>query len=155
MLKEKTSWLLLAILFTFDNIISYWAIAYKGGHEGNLLIAGVVEKYPLLYFLCIPLTLVIMLGIAWLIEKTATFILKKLNIKNLSDLRKIIVGAMVVYWVIANSSINAVFLTGYRIEIEVFTKIIWPLVTGVGILAAFAYSIFLLNQSNRISKNTS
>ena len=54
LLSQKTSWIVLLLLFTFDDVFSYFAVTRMGGHEANKLIAFAVEKYPLLYALCLP-----------------------------------------------------------------------------------------------------
>ena len=58
-LPKKLSWILLTSFFVFDNFVSYWAVVYRGGREANLVIAWLVEKYPVLYFVCIPAQIVI------------------------------------------------------------------------------------------------
>ncbi len=55
---KKVSWILLTLYFTFDNVVSYWAVTRMGGRELNSVIAPWVETYPLLYFLAIPAELI-------------------------------------------------------------------------------------------------
>lgn len=125
LLRKKTAWVLLIILFIFDNVVSYFAIKYWGGHEGNFLIAFIVEKYPLLYFLCIPLEIVIVFLIIWTIEQVLLKIFKKWQNRD-EVLERIILWITVIYWAVANSSMNLFFLIGLRLPVKVwlFTSIL-------------------------------
>lgn len=116
LLTKKTSWLILFTFFVFDNIVSYFAVKYLDAKEGNYLLAPVVEAYPLLYFLCIPLSVIIMYLLFKVIVKITVPLIKKLKLKNREILERIVLNAMVVYWAVGNSSGNVVFLLGYRID---------------------------------------
>lgn len=134
--SKKISWALLTLLFTFDNFLSYFAISYFGGREANLAIAYWVEKYPLLYFLCIPLTIFIMYIIFRILLKIALWIFKKREVKKVL-IERIILGSMVIYWAVANSSLNIAFLIGHRQPASM-----WALTSAAGILLALSYFFF-------------
>jgi hypothetical protein len=73
-LPKKVSWILLTAYFVFDNVVSYVAVTRMGGREANLVIAPLVETYPLMYFLCIPAELIgayliVLLLRKWIDEK--------------------------------------------------------------------------------------
>ena len=120
-LSKKLSWLLLTSFFIFDNFVSFWAVVYRGGREANLVIAWLVEKYPVLYFVCIPAQIVIIYFIVkWLTRFAA---------------EKIILTALVIYWPIANSSMNLAFLLGHRQPGRN-----WLILTVVGIIFAVIYA---------------
>ena len=126
-LPKKLSWILLTSFFIFDNFVSYWAVVYRGGREANLAIAWLVEKYPLLYFVCIPAQVVIIYFIVkWLTRFAA---------------EKVILTALVIYWPISNSSMNLAFLLGHRQPGKN-----WLILTAVGIFLAVLY---VLHNRNR------
>lgn len=124
-LPKKISWILLTVYFVFDNIVSYWAVTRMGGRELNWVIAPLVEKYPLLYFLCIPAELI---G-AYVI---VSFLRKWID-------EKIILTAAAIYWPIANSSLNLLFLIGFR-----GMGYLWGKITGIGLIIALSYSLFAI-----------
>lgn len=138
MFSKKTSWFLLASLFTFDAIISYWAIVYRSAHEANPVIKVIVEKYPLLYFLTIPaLVLIIYLG-----YKGLCLLANKIFSGASKDkIEKVILSALVMYWILGNSSINFLFLFGLRQPAWV-----WYLTTSLALIPASFYSYFLLRK---------
>ena len=128
-LNKRLSWFLLTSFFIFDNLVSYYAVTYRGGREANLAIAWLVEKYPLLYFVCIPAQIVIIYFIVkWLTRLTA---------------EKIILTALVIYWPIANSSMNLAFILGHRQPAKN-----WLVFSLVGILLAVVY---VLSQNRKRS----
>lgn len=110
------------------------------GIEGNLLIAPIVEKYPVLYFPIIPLTVFIMFIIVKIILRLCEKILKKWVV-NREILERIILVATVIYWAVTNSSMNLVFLLGYRVEISF---LFYPTIFGIS-LASF-YAIYMLQE---------
>lgn len=124
-LPKKVSWTLLTAYFFFDNVVSYVAVTRMGGREANLLIAPWVETYPLLYFLCIPAELVGAYCIVSLLRKWID--------------EKIILTAAVIYWPIANSSLNLLFVLGFR-----HLGYLCGTFTLVGFLVALSYGIFSL-----------
>lgn len=110
--SKKTSWILLTLLFVFDNLLSYWAIVYRGAHEANLSIAWLVEKYPLLYFLCIPLTLILI----YVLDKFFVMLVKKIFKKVKEEVaERVILASIVFYWAIGNSSFNLFYLLGWHL----------------------------------------
>jgi len=104
MLPKKVSYILLTLFFIFDNIVSYWAITKMGAHEADLLIAPFVEKYPILYFVCLLFEIVGLI--------LAVLILKHFVLKE--SVRKIIFTSFVIYWSFGNSSVNLAYLIGLR-----------------------------------------
>lgn len=142
LLQKRIAWILLTLLFIFDNVVSYYGVKYLNGREGNLLIAPIVEKYPELYFLCIPLTVVIMIIIAKVLKMVTMKILKKWKF-NEKLVEQIILSALVFYWVIANSSWNFIFLLGVRMPIHIF-NFLWPILTFAGLFLGLIYGFFLL-----------
>lgn len=124
-LPKKVSWILLTIYFIFDNVVSYWAVTQMGGRELNAVIAPLVEMYPFLYFLCIPTELI---G-AYLI---VLFLRKWID-------EKIILTAAVIYWPIANSSMNLFFILGFR-----HLGYLWGPFTAIGFVVSLSYGLFTL-----------
>lgn len=141
--RRRTSWLLLTSLFVFDNIVSYFAIARWGGHEGNLIIAPLVEKYPLLYFLAIPVTLAIMLAIVRVILVVSMYILRTWKV-NRGVIERIVLTSVVIYWAVGNSSMNLFFLIGHRQKLYV-----WGLTSLMGVLLGFVYGLIALMATQR------
>lgn len=129
-LPKKVSWILLTTYFTFDAVVSYWGITKMGGREANLVIAPYVEKYPLLYFLCIPL------------ELLGGYIIVRI-LQKWIDERIVLTGAAI-YWPIANSSLNLLFLLGFR-----HMGYLWSYLIVSGIVAAVAYATFTLKSNGR------
>lgn len=134
--NKKILWLFLIILFTFDDIFSYYAIKYLHGKEANLLIARFVEQYPLLYFLLIPITVLIVYLIYYIIKCIVLVILKKYFKKKIIE--RVVLGGLVVYWFIGNSSVNIIFLFGYRINN------MWSRTMILGLLMAVFYAAVML-----------
>ncbi len=137
-LQKKTSWILLSLLFLFDAIVSYWGVVYMHGREADLLIASVVEKYPILYFPLAP----VLVGIIYVLEKSITkgaaiFILKRWRFTDENILERILLSAIVLYWAVGNSSDNMIFILGYRIsDIWVRTALVAIPITLLYILYA-------------------
>lgn len=121
-LNKRLSWTLLTLFFIFDNFVSYYAVTYHGGREANLAIAWLVEKYPLLYFVCIPGQIVIIYFIVKWLTRFAS--------------EKVILTALVIYWPIANSSMNLTFILGHRQPAKN-----WLMFTAVGVLLAVVYAL--------------
>lgn len=141
-LSEKNiSWSLLTMFFIFDNIFSYYAITRLQGREGNFLIAPFVEKYPLLYFFCIPTTLLIMYAIYRLLRTVAIKFSKLVKLENKNLLERIILGALVIYWAVGNSSMNVAFLFGHRQSART-----WALTSLTGVLLASSYSFLMIRK---------
>lgn len=100
------------LLLCFDNIVSYWAVVYRGAHEADLAIAWLVEKYPLLYFLCIPLTLILI----YVLDKFFVMLAGKLFKKVKKDVaERVILTSIVFYWAVGNSSFNFFYLIGWHL----------------------------------------
>ncbi|OGG35220.1 hypothetical protein A2363_02195 [Candidatus Gottesmanbacteria bacterium RIFOXYB1_FULL_47_11] len=127
MLPKKVSWILLTLYFIFDSVVSYVAVTRMGGRELNSVIAPFVENYPLLYFLCIPLELI-----------GAYFIV--LLLRRWFD-EKIILTSAAIYWPIANSSMNLLFLLGFR-----HMGYLWGPLTVVGLIASLGYLFTILRE---------
>jgi len=138
-LSKKTAWIILISLFVFDNFFSYYAITRLDGREANLAIAQIVETYPVLYFVCIPLTILIMYGLMLFFRKLFLGVFTKYQIKDISVQSRIILTAFVIYWAIGNSLMNFIFLLGRRLSIP-----FWGLFSLVAIILASAYSLTTL-----------
>lgn len=139
--EKNVSWGLLTLFFIFDNIFSYYAITRLQGQEGNPLIAPFVEKYPLLYFFCIPTTLLIVYVIYRLLRASAIRFSKLVELKNKNLLERIILGALMIYWAVGNSSMNLAFLMGHRQPARM-----WALTSLTGIFLASSYSFFMIRK---------
>lgn len=134
--SKKDSWIILIYFFIFDNLVSYFAITKLNGREANLFVAPFVEKYPLLYFLCIPATVLIIFVIVKLITKIAAKLLKKLGIEE-KILEKITLFSVVVYWAVGNSLPNLLFLLGFRLSFQT----VW-LINNLALLPAILYALY-------------
>lgn len=139
LLRKETSWILLILLFIFDNVLSYYAISYLGAHELNLLIAFLVEKYPLLYFICIPVQILLMFFIVWVIKKIVIRVLKGWNLKE-EILERVILQGFVIYWILGNSSMNLFFLAG----LHELPANVWLLTSLMGVFLALTYTLLIL-----------
>ena len=143
-MSKRLSWTFLISFFTYDAVYSYFAVTSLGAKEANWTIAPLVEKYPLLYFLCIPALILIM----FIIVKLLTLGLKKLSFfKNINkkNIEKVILGSMVIYWIIANTSLNIAFMFGIRGLGKV-----WYLTTLLGIFLGLIYFVVMLRKSKSI-----
>lgn len=138
MFSKKISWFLLTSLFTFDAVISYWAVVYRNAHEADPVIKVMVEKYPLLYFLTIPVLVIMMCLIYKGLCRLANKIFSGAGKENV---QKVILTALVMYWILGNSSINFLFLFGLRQPAWV-----WYLTTSLALIPASFYSYFLLRK---------
>jgi len=144
MLTKKLAWFVLISLFTFDAVLSYWAVVYRGAHEANPAIKTIVETYPWLYFVTIPGLVLIMFPI----YKGLTLFVNKFfrNIKK-EIIEKVVSTSLALYWILGNSSINILFLVGYRQPAHV-----WFLTTTLAIIPSIFYALFLLNKLNSNSQ---
>ncbi len=152
-MSKKLSWAFLVSFFTYDAVYSYYAITRLGAKEANWTIAPLVEKYPLLYFLCIPALILIM----FIVVKLLVLGLTKISIfKNINKERmeKAILGSMVIYWIIANSSLNIAFMFGIR-----GLGRVWYLTTLLGIFLGLIYFAMMLKKiesiDSKVNKNLS
>jgi hypothetical protein len=139
--SKKTSWVLLVSLFIFDNIVSYWAVVYQNAREANLAIAWLVEKYPLLYFLCIPATIFLVYIIYSVLSLLAGRLFKDAEKRMI---QKVVLTTIVFYWAIGNSSFNAIYLIGYKQPAYV-----WYYEAAFALLPALVYSIFAIKQHSK------
>jgi hypothetical protein len=138
--SKKLSWFFLISLFTFDAVFSYWAVVFRGAHESNPAIKTIVEAYPMLYFITIPGLVLIMYPIYKGLSLFTNKLFKKVN-KEIIE--KVILTALVFYWILGNSSVNFLFLIGHRQPAHV-----WYLTTTLAVVPALTYSlIFLRKQS--------
>ncbi len=144
-LPQKLSYLLLYLFFIFDNVVSYWAVKYAGAHEANLAIAYFVEKWPLLYFVCIPLQIVGLFLIMYFIKKNLYEKFRK-YFNNKSEFETVILTMFVIYWAVGNSSLNLAYLIGARKSI--FNN--WSVMSIVGTVLGLTYFIYQIkNNKNR------
>jgi hypothetical protein len=138
MFSKKISWFFLTSLFTFDAVVSYWAVVYRSAHEANPAIKVIVETYPLLYFLTIPALVLIM----YLVYKGLCRLANKIySGAGKEKIEKVILNALVMYWILGNSSINFLFLIGFRQPAPV-----WYLTTTLALIPASVYSYILLRK---------
>lgn len=140
-LTKKTAWLALISLSIFDNCLSYYAITKLNAHEANLVIAPIVESYPLIYFLCIPLTILILYLTLLLFKKLFSRAFTFYKIREESLQTRIILTAFVIYWVIGNSLMNFLFLIGIRLP-----GLVWGLFSALAVTFALAYSFSQIRQ---------
>jgi hypothetical protein len=138
-LPKKTSWLLLLSFFTFDAVVSYWAITLMSGREANLLIASYVETYPLLYFLCVPALFAIMWGFVFLLREALVQALGERRPEKKAVIEKIILTSIVIFWPVANSWMNMAFLLGFRQP-----AYMWGILTPIGLAIALGYGLLTL-----------
>lgn len=139
LLQKKASWTILILFFIYDNLFSYYAITRLGGHEVNHLISRFVEKYPLLYFLCIPGTILIAVPIVWALKQIAVKILKRFEFTDTKIIERIVLNSLVIYWAIANSFVNVTFMLGYRLPHRT-----WGITSIVGSLTASLYALLII-----------
>jgi len=138
---KKLAWVFLIFLLIFDAVVSYYGIKYFHAREVDLLIAPLVEKYPILYFPIIPLEFIIMFLIVRTIKKVAA---KSLKTASEDLIERIVLGATVIYWAVGNSSANLVFLLGFRISN------IWLYTTSTAIPVTLFYLLYMLLQVRKM-----
>lgn len=145
-MSKKLSWSLLILFFTFDAAYSFYAVSYLGAHEANWVIAPFVEKYPILYFLCIPLLVFIML----LVVRFLVYGVVKLSVFNKVSKEKIekyILASLVIYWFVANSSLNIAYIFSFRGQSEV-----WYLTTLLGLFIGIIYFFINIRRYSHVEK---
>lgn len=136
MLSKKLSWFFLTSLFTFDAVFSYWAVVYRSAHEANPAIKTIVETYPLLYFVTIPALVPIM----YLIYKGLALLASKFFKSASKEItEKVVLTALVIYWILGNSSVNFLFLAGHRQPAYV-----WYLTAILAVIPALIYSVIVI-----------
>lgn len=143
-LPKKVSWILLTFYFIFDNVVSYIAVTQMHAREADLLIAPFVEKYPLLYFPCIPLEILIVYLIVLILRKITIAMTRRWKLFDKDIIEQIILTATVIFWPIANSSLNLLFILGYRLHGNV-----WGKFCLVGFVVAFSYGLLSLYLESR------
>ena len=136
--SKKLSWFFLISLFSFDAVFSYWAVVFRNAHEANPAIKTIVETYPLLYFLTVPALIPIMYLIYKGLFLLANKLFKKVN-KEITE--KVVLTALVIYWILGNSSVNFLFLAGYRQPAYV-----WYSTAVLAIIPTLVYSLIVLNK---------
>lgn len=138
-LPKKASWALLTLYFIFDNVASYWAITRMGGRELNLVIAPLVETYPFLYFLCIPAQIIAIYLIALFLREVVVAMTRHWKFFDKTIIERIILASIAIYWPIANSSLNVMFIFGFRGQ-----GYLWGTSTSIGITVALGYGLLSL-----------
>jgi len=138
-MSKKVAWLLLTLLFTFDNVWSYIAVSRYHLHELNLIIAWVVEEYPLLYFLCIPAEMVMVYLIVLILKKVILMVLKNQNL-NPKLVERVILTAIVIYWSIGNSGVNLLSILFHHLPFGV-----WLVLSSIGIIVSVIYVFLTLS----------
>lgn len=138
-LSKKVSWILLTFYFIFDNVVSYIAVTRMGGRELNTLIAVYVERYPFLYFLCIPAEIIGGYLIVLLFREAMAVMMRHWKFYDKATIERIILTSIVIYWPIANSSLNLAFVSGLR-----HLGYLWRTFTLAGLVTAFCYGLFTL-----------
>lgn len=130
-------WVILAILISFDNIYSYFAIVYHGMREWNKITAFFVSLNPLFYFVSIPITFLfiyLLIKLGGLL--TVKFEKSSKKMKELTE--KIILTSLIISWSIGVSLFNLIsLLRGFsplRVRYEIFLV--------AGILTAIIYGIY-------------
>ena len=142
-LPKKVSWILLTLYFVFDNVVSYIAVMRMGGREVNLVIAPLVETYPFLYFLCIPAEIIVIYLIVLLLREATAFVMRHWKFYDKAVTERIILTSIVIFWPIANSSLNLMFLFGFRGQ-----GYLWVTFTAIGFAVALTYGLLSLYQSD-------
>lgn len=139
-IPSKVAWLILIAFFIFDNIWSYLGVSYYGLREANKSIAWLVEAYPILYFFCIPLQIIL---IVW-IKRGLVFLEQKyLGEKRFSVtfLSRATLTTLVIYWALANSSINLLSLLFGHLPAHS-----WTISSFIGVGVAVSYFFWLVKQ---------
>jgi hypothetical protein len=142
--SKKTSWILILLLLFFDNVVSYWAVAYRGAHEANLSIARLVETYPLTYFLFIPATAILIYAICKFLVFLTGKVFKKVSAKMAE---RVILTSIVFYWAIGNSSFNLFYLIGWH-----WAGRFWYPVTGVALVLIAIYTLIEFKTGIKLGK---
>lgn len=138
-LSKKVSWILFTLYFVFDNVVSYWAVRWMGGREANLVIAYWVETYPLLYFLAIPIEIIGIYLIVLLLRELTVAVMRHWKYFDKAVIERIVLTAIVIFWPIANSSLNLLFLLGFH-----NVGYLWGPFTLIGIFITLTYGFLSL-----------
>lgn len=115
-----------------------------GGREANLVIAPWVETYPLLYFLCIPAEIIGIYLIVLLFREATAFVMRHWKFHDKAVIERIILTAIVIFWPIANSSLNLLFLLGFH-----HLGYLWGPLTAVGFVVALSYGFLFLYHATK------
>lgn len=139
MFSKRLAWIILVCLFIFDSTVSYIAITRMQGREANLAIAYLVERFPWLYFIYLPAQVLIVYLIYIGLTKLERVLIKSKLRREQTE--KVILTAMVIYWLIGNSAMNLSFVLGKRLTIPN-----WYLLSIFGLLTGICYFLLLKNQ---------
>lgn len=144
-LNNKFSWGILTALFTFDAIVSYFGVTTQRSPELNLVIAPVVEKYPTTYFLMIPLEFLMIYIFMFIFRKTVFKLLLRHKFADKDTQEKIILGGAALYWFLANSSMNIIYVLGFRLPMN-FALITWFILSIFGLLLSIIFVLIAVKR---------
>ncbi len=142
--KNKFSWGILTVLFTFDCVVSYIGVAKNHSRELNLVIAPYVEKYPLLYLVGIPIELLMVYVFVFVIRKFVFRFVIKHKLIDRTDQERVILESIAIYWFIANSSMNIIYVLGFRLPLN-FALQLWAGLSLFAIVLVLLYIISITN----------
>jgi len=104
----------------------------------DLLIAPVVEKYPLSYFILIPILMITMYGVVNVITHFASKTRELSRIPQIL-IKRLVMSSLIIYWAIGNSSLNLCFILGYRQP-----SVTWMYTTLTAIFVVGIYITFMI-----------
>lgn len=135
---KKTSWIILAVFYTFDAFSSYWAIQYMGAKEGNPVIAPYVQKSPLLFFPIMVLGFVLSYFIYLILKTILWTILKRSKSIYEEHIERIVLAVIIIFYFFTVILNNSLYLLGF--------KVAWMLMTflTIGIITSIIYGVSAL-----------
>ncbi|MFZ2025696.1 MAG: DUF5658 family protein [Microgenomates group bacterium] len=140
---KKTSWIVLALFYTFDAFSSYWAIRYMGANEGNPVIAPYVEANPLLFFPIMVFGFILSYFIYLILKTVIWSMMKRLKSIKEEQIERIVLGVIIIFYFFTVIMNNSLYLLGVKAG--------WMLTAFLttGIVTSLAYGISALYLASR------
>lgn len=140
--SKNTSWIILAVFYTFDAFSSYWAIQYMGAKEGNPVIAPYVQKNPLLFFPIMVFGFVLSYFICFILKFILWNILKRLKSISEEYIERIILTAIIIFYFFTVVLNNSLYVLGFKFTWMLKVFLIIGIATSItyGISALYIFS---------------
>lgn len=145
LLSKKTSWIVLALFYTFDAFSSYWAIRYMGANEGNPVIAPYVEKGPLLFFPIMLFGFILSYFIYLILKNIAWLFMKKMKSIKEEQIERVVLMMIIIFYFFTVIMNNSLYLLGFKAS--------WMLMAFLttGIVMSILYGVSILYMASRKS----
>lgn len=140
---KKTSWIVLALFYTFDAFSSYWAIRYMGANEGNPVIAPYVEANPLLFFPIMLFGFILSYFIYLILKNIIWLFMKRMKSIKEEQIERVVLMMIIIFYFFTVILNNSLYLLGFKAS--------WMLMAFLttGIVLSILYGVSILYMASR------